>query len=260
MFANKRQSKIYEILQRDGAVTTSKLFKEFDVSTETIRRDLLALEQQGKLIRVHGGAVARGEMNRTPPLHQRKKEFNARKHELSLKAIEFVNEGDTIAIGAGSTPMFFAEALKEHFSRLTIVTYSLDVFNCLCEHEDFSMILCGGDYWRQESSFRGDFTTEMLSKIHVKKLFLFPSAISLDSGIYTFHRDFYSIFRTLLRCADEVFVLADSSKFEKKALLKVDEMNSDYCYITDSLLSESLVELYKENDKKVFIGGMEAKK
>ena len=254
MFGKERQDKIYDMIRRNGAVSTSKLVKLFNVSIETVRRDLLNMEKQGKLQRVHGGAVAKGEMKPFLQLQERNKENNPQKRSLSLKAMEFISEGDTIAIDSGSTAIYFAEALKEKFSRLTVVTHSIDVFNILCRHGEFSVILCGGHFNREESAFYGALTLETLGNLHIQKAFVCPSAISIDYGICDYNHDLYLIQRQLISSSDEIYILADSSKFERKALLKISEMKTEYTYITDSLLYQEMEELYKENSINIYKG------
>lgn len=255
MFANERQNKIYELIQRNGAVTTSSLVNTFGVSIETIRRDLLSLENQGKLSRVHGGAVEKISMKPMHSLKQRNEEYSDQKHNLSVKASEFIAEEDIIAIDTGSTAILFAEVIKERFSRLTVITHSLDVFNILCSHKDFSVILCGGHFLQSENAFCGFLTLNMIDTLHINKAFIFPSAVSLEYGICDYHRDLYQIQKKFIQSSDDIYILADSTKFEKKALLKLDDMKDNYKYITDYKLSEDLKNLYKENNIKIYTGG-----
>ena len=244
------------MLQTDGAVTTSNLVELFNVSVETIRRDFLVMEQSGLLTRVHGGAVANGEMMPFHDLAHRNLESSDQKKELSRIAAEFVCEGDYIAVDAGSTAISFAEALKDRFTRLTVVTYSSDVFEILRNHKEISVILCGGHYMREENSFFGNLTLEILGKLHVQKAFVFPSAVSLEFGICDYQQDFYLLQKKLMAISDSIFILADSSKYEKKALLKLDDMCPEYTYITDSQLSEKLKNIYTENNLRVYNGGV----
>ena len=244
------------MLQTDGAVTTSNLVELFNVSVETIRRDFLVMEQSGLLTRVHGGAVVNGEMMPFHDLAHRNLESSDQKKELSRIAAEFVCEGDYIAVDAGSTAISFAEALKDRFTRLTVVTYSSDVFEILRNHKEISVILCGGHYMREENSFFGNLTLEILGKLHVQKAFVFPSAVSLEFGICDYQQDFYLLQKKLLAISDSIFILADSSKYEKKALLKLDDMCPEYTYITDSQLSEKLKKIYTENNLRVYNGGV----
>ncbi len=255
MFAKERQDLIYEMILKNNAVTVANLVEKFGVSIETVRRDLLEMEKNGLLNRVHGGAVAKNEMKPFSNLNQRNTENSAEKKELSLKACDFISEGDIIAVDAGSTAIFFAEALKERFTKLTVITHSLDVFNILNSYKEFSVILCGGHFIKEENTFYGSLTVNMYSSLYAQKAFIFTSAVSLEHGMCDFRQEFYDVQKVLLNCADEIFVLADSSKFEKKALLKLTDMKNDYIYITDSDLPNELKELYKENGIKIYTGG-----
>ena len=252
MFAKERHDKICELIQENGAVTTSGLMEIFDVSIETIRRDLLCMEEEGLLMRVHGGAVQVGEMKPYNSLTHRNTEQSEQKRELAKNAVQFVSEGDFITVDSGSTAIYFAEELKKNFSALTIVTYSLDVFEILNSHKDFTVILCGGIYEKSEKAFYGSLTLDMLSKLHVKKAFICPSAVSVENGIYDYQHDLYSVQRKIMEVSDNIYILADSSKFESRALFKLSDMKTEFFYITDSLLSEKLKKLYVENNIKIY--------
>lgn len=255
MLANERQDMICSLLRQNGTVTTAELVERFAVSIETIRKDLLSLEQRGLLLRVHGGAVAKGNMKPFAALQQRNRQNGAQKCALAAKAMAFLSEGDIIGIDAGSTAITFAETLKKSFSRMTVVTHSLDVFEILRDHAEFSVILCGGQYKRTENAFYGALTLDMLGSLHLGKAFLFPSAVSLEYGICDYDDDLYLIQRQMMRSSDEIYILADSSKFEKKALLRLDEMRREYRYVTDGGLPDGLKTLYRENNMEIFIGG-----
>lgn len=257
MLVKERQSRIQSLIQAEGAVTTSGLMELFQVSVETVRRDLLVMEQNGLLTRVHGGAIANSEMIPFHDLAHRNLEFSAQKQELSRFAMDFVREGDYLAVDAGSTAICFAEALKERFNHLTVVTCSLDVFELLRNHRDFEVILCGGAYMREENAFVGSLTLRMLDSLHVQKAFIFPSAVSLEFGICGYQPEFQLIQEKLIQISDSVLILADSSKFEKKALLKLDSMRPEYNYLTDSLLPAELKKLYSENQIHIYNGGPE---
>lgn len=258
MFAKERQVQICDRIKRKGAVTTNELMDAFSVSIETIRRDLLILEQNRMLQRVHGGAVAVGEAKPFRQLGERKRENEEQKRELVRTAAALVQEGDSIGIDAGSTAILFAEELRERFSNLTIVTYSLDVFETLCGYKEFEVILCGGYFFKNENSLCGGFAVEMLQKIHLQKVFLFPLAVSLQDGICDYQKELYPMQKQLIKCGDKVFVLADSSKFEKNSLLKLNGMNPGYCYITDSGLPDKLKQLYRDNHINIKTGKEDA--
>ncbi|MBQ8577601.1 MAG: DeoR/GlpR transcriptional regulator [Clostridia bacterium] len=252
MLAQERQNRILEILREKDAVSTAALTELFGVSVETVRRDLLDMERENRLRRVHGGAVrVESEMKGFTHLSQRSQENTEKKTALAHTAVSFVTEGDFIGIDSGSTAVYFAHALRERFTRLTAVTHSLDVFELLRGHADFTVILCGGHFMAEENAFYGPLTVETYDRLHLQKAFIFPTGISLESGICDYQQEFYPVQKKMAAIADHIFILADSTKFEKKALLKLDEMRTDYTYITDSGLDAGTMKKYQERDLRV---------
>lgn len=255
MFAKERHAKILEMLKDNGSVSTSQLMDEFSVSIETVRRDLLILEESGMLQRVHGGAVAMSDIIAFHELPQRMQENVAQKQELCRTAMAFVKNGDIIGVDAGSTAIVFAEALKERFTDLTVITYSLDVFLALHQYRNFRVILCGGDYDPSENCFVGALALNMLNSLRVHKVFLFPTAVSLQYGICEHESEVLIMQQALRRIGSQVYVLADSSKFEHTDLLKQEDMLPGYVYITDSELPAKWKTMYAENQIQVITEG-----
>ena len=251
MLTSARRAAIAKMVKEESAVTVAKLLERFDVSAETIRKDLLYLERNNALVRVHGGAV--------PPLHAqpfrdfplRLDEHRTEKRELSRLAVKLIAEYDCIAIDAGTTAIEFAEELKKNFHSLTVVTYSMDVFERLHDYKNFKVILCGGTYLEKERAFYGVFANKMLDDIHLQKSFIFPSAISLKKGVYDYQPQILELQKKLIENSDNVIVLADSSKYEKNALYKVCDVGLQHIYVTDGALPESIKQLYMENGRKI---------
>ena len=255
MFAEERQQKILDQIRKNGAVTTAGLMEHFGVSIETVRRDLLQMEQAGQLRRVHGGAVTAGGVKPFQARGEREQLHGAQKASLAAKAMEFLSEGDVIGVDAGSsTALYFARALKAHFRRMTVITCSLDVFEILHDYAEFKVILCGGYFQEKERSFYGTPAADMLSRLFMQKSFIFPAALSLEYGLHDHQDDLYPAQRQMMASSGEIYVLADSSKFEHKALLKVADMKRSFTYITDYDLSENLMRLYAQSGLKVYKG------
>ncbi len=125
------------------------------------------------------------------------------------------------------------------------------MFEAACNYKSFDVILCGGFYLKNENSFYGNFALDMLDNIRVGKVFIFPNSISLNGGISDGNVNLAQMQKKLIRCANEVVVVADSSKFEKTSLIRVDDMNTHYIYIADSHLPDEVKEIYKNNDIKI---------
>jgi DeoR/GlpR family transcriptional regulator of sugar metabolism len=236
------------MVHTQSAVTTTELIEKFGVSIETIRKDLILLEKSNELDRVHGGAVIKATAGHWLDLSKRINANKSEKAELSSLAMELLNEGDTIAVDSGSTALEFSEMLKERFNSLTIVTHSMDVFNKIHSHKDFNVILCGGYFLSDENAFYGAFTIKMLEDIHVGKVFILPSAVSIKNGICDYQPLLFEIQKKLITVGDEIIVMADSSKYEKNALLKICSINEKYVYISDSALPEKIKEIYRNNN------------
>lgn len=246
MFADERKTKIEEMLKRRSSVTTSELTDFFQVSVETIRRDLEYLESQGRLRRVHGGAVAVGRMQNYTSLSGRVVEHRQEKRKIASAACDYIQEGDYVALDTGSTAIELAAMLGERFRELTVLTHSLETTKLLSEKENIHTILAGGFYLSEEKCFCGHLTLDMIRQLHMSKCFVAPSAVSLKFGISDHMQELIAVQRAFLDVSDQVFILADSSKFGVCAPLKICELSPAFRYITDSGLPDETMETYAD--------------
>lgn len=251
MFAEERQREILKMLKENGAVSASELMKRFNTSSETVRRDLSEMEKKRLLTRVHGGALLLPEMMKQTDLNYRTHSNYKEKTELSKTAISTLKNGEAVFIDCGSTVICLAEAIAEKMEKLTVVTNSMDVFNILNRAGRFEIILTGGLYSPQENAFAGAIALSALSKVHLNKAFIAPAAISLKSGIFDYGYDFMLLQQKVIESSNEVFIIADSEKFEKTALYKLSDTKAEYTYITDSSLSDKVKSIYKENGIRI---------
>lgn len=246
MLADERKTQITEMLKKRPSITTSELTRFFQVSLETIRRDLEYLEGQGALRRVHGGAVAVGRQSSYSSLTKRTACHQSEKRNLALTACSYIQEGDYIALDTGSTTFELASLLGERFRELTVLTHSLEVVRILSEQTKIRTILAGGFYLPEERCFCGHLTLDMIRQLHVSKCFIAPAAISLDFGISDHMQELIAVQRAFLGISDQVCILVDSSKFETCAPLQISSLQSRFLCITDSGLSDELLEAYKK--------------
>lgn len=247
MFADERRLKIIERLKEKPSVTVAELTSAFQVSLETIRRDLEFLEKEGALKRVHGGAVSIKKMPSYSRPSSRISSHYMEKKQLAMAALPLIKEGDVIALDSGTTALTLAQLVCDSFQELTVITNSLEVFQTLSVKESFHVILTGGYYHPVEKAFFGHLTLDTIKQLHASVFFLTPWAISLKFGISDFTQEMIPVQRSLISIADQVAVLADSSKFETEAALKICELNPAYTYITDEFLSPEIRTLYEEH-------------
>lgn len=260
MFAIERQQKICEMLEKNGSVSINGLMHEFNVSVETVRRDLLHLERQGRLRRIHGGAIPLGGIKKEEALSVRLGEYEKEKEELSETALSLINEGDIIAVDCGSTAIKLCEAIVRRFDTLTVLTSSIDNFNILRRGRNINVILIGGMFDARENTFYGRTSLEMVRCYHVSKCFIFPYAVSLKNGISGYGGHLADMQEAYMQIADKTVILADSGKFEKSAFEKLEDMKKSFTYVTDSGLPEVIRTEYAENGIDLLIQGKEGEK
>lgn len=252
MLANQRKQIIKEQLKLHHSVTVAELVELLHVSTETIRRDLEDMENNNLLTRVHGGAVSIKRMYHFEDIDIRIASNMKLKEQIAKTALNYIQDGDTIAIDSGSTASVFAMALKSrNFESLSVVTYSSDVFSILSDCPNYRITVTGGDYLPKEKIFCGFLANGAMKKLYYSKAFVVPLALSLEDGAHDFIREAYENQRTMLKHANEVFLLADSTKFETKGDHKICDLLPEYTIITDTQLPDSIYNMYREHNLNI---------
>lgn len=254
MVARERQMQICDLLSINNAVQIADLAVLFGVSSETIRRDLLALEKGGLLHRTHGGAISLSRMAHGKDYAQRLNERLPQKRALAACAAEQIQEGDTVAVDSGTTAAELARCLPGRFERLTVVTHSFDVAQALKGARGIELILLGGYFLPEENACWGDFAVETAGRLHADKAFLCPSCVSLSAGATDYAYQLLPVQRAYLRMADRAYYLADSSKFEKAARLQIAPLSPDDVLITDGALPPEICELYRKSNIRIVRG------
>ncbi|HLR69586.1 MAG TPA: DeoR/GlpR family DNA-binding transcription regulator [Virgibacillus sp.] len=251
LLAKERQEYIMKKIRRDKSIKAMELIKHFQVSFETIRRDLLHLENQGLLTRVHGGAILEEVNSRELPFTVRESKYLKEKEEIADKATEYVIEGQSIAMDVSTTNTEFAKALKRKFSRLTILTNSMIIAHQLAEMPHYTIIFAGGILRNQELCTVGDFTENFITQFHVDTFFMSISGISLNKGLTDYGAGELQVKKKLMEIVQHKIVLADNSKFDVVSLLNVCSIYDVNRIITDSNIQEDTVQKYKEAGVKI---------
>ncbi len=240
MYPQERYEKILSLLEKSGFVRAADLNRMFDVSSETIRRDLESLEKEGFVKRVHGGATLEKSNKKYPAFSYREKEHEWEKQEIAEKALQFIKDGDSLALDCGTTTLELAKKLRENFSRLTILTNSLKVLNVLSDMDDYTIILAGGVFKKNEFSLFGEMTGENLGRFRVDTSFISASGISAEEGITDLRFDELQTQKKMMEISRKKIVLAASSNFEKICLLKICSLDYVDRIITDRGLTDNL--------------------
>jgi DeoR/GlpR family transcriptional regulator of sugar metabolism len=220
MLAEARRRRIGEYLRRRGMVRVGDLAGELSVAEETIRRDLKLLDQQGILIRTHGGAVrveADSAANRTLeiPFEQRRRMLSAQKRAIATEAAKRVGDSLTIALDGSTTAWELAAHLDN--PGLTIITNSLMVTTLLAAKAGPQIISVGGTLDRALMMFTGMIAVEGMRHVHVDLFLCSCSGIDTVRGFSEPSESCAQFKRHLMKTADRTILLADSSKFSLRA-------------------------------------------
>ena len=213
----ERQQWILERLRERGRVVAAELSAEFEVSEDSIRRDLRELAAQGLCKRVYGGALPLSAA--VAPLGQRRKEHPDRKLALARKAVTLVRQGQVLLIDAGSTNAAIAAVLPERFA-LTVVTNAPDIAQILMEREGFEILLVGGRIDPRIGAAVGARALQDIQRVRAD--LCFPGACAIDaSGLWGFDSEEVLLKRAMVEASGETAVVATSDKLGTAATHRI---------------------------------------
>lgn len=212
MLAAERQRRILELARKHGNVRTADLARDFDVTEETIRRDLDSLSRRGHLLRTHGGAMDPNVPFAEPSHTERQARQSAEKSAIAGEALRFVTPGETILLDASSTVLELASRLPADFS-LRVVTYSLAVVERLAARDDLELIQLGGVYEPRGRRFSGMLTESAAISLRVDRFFFSGGGLDPVRGISEPNPEQARLKRLMVDHAEWNCALLDHSKF-----------------------------------------------
>lgn len=239
-YAAERQRLIVAEARANGRVEVTDLARRFDVTGETIRRDLTVLERRGQVRRVHGGAlpvdVAPAATRHTPGLSH--EGYAVQKRRIARRALEELPLGGTILLDGGTTTWALADALPEG-GGLTVVTNNLAVAATVFAKGGYDLFLLGGRVRQPAGDAVGVWATEALADVCVDVAFLGTNGFSVDRGLTTPHESELVAKRAFVACAPRVVVLADSTKAGAVTFHRFASLHEVDLLITDTDLDEA---------------------
>jgi DeoR/GlpR family transcriptional regulator of sugar metabolism len=217
MLPQRRHELILRTLRSEGPAPVGVLAERLGVSQATVRRDLVHLDREGRLTRVHGGAMTIAEDDE--PFAQVAAERAGDKESVARRAAGLVADGDTVLLDIGTTSHRLARHLRDR--ALTVITSSLAVYEELKDAEDVQLVLLGGVVRRSYHSMVGFLTEDALRQVHADTVFLGASGIRHDGQVMDSTVVEVPVKRAMVAAADRVVLLADAGKFPGTGLAKV---------------------------------------
>ncbi len=236
-----RRDKIMELLEHDGQVRITQLAELLETTTVTIRSDLTAMEQEGLVERVPGGAIP-NSINLFNQEFQRRKSRNTEaKRVIATAVVREIEDGDTLFINGGTTTYFAAQMLKKVRKRLIVITNSISIALELGTTPTYTVILTGGQINPYYSFTCGTEALDQLRRYQVNKAILSIDGID-ESGVMTIHPEESTIAKMMIERSRRCIIIADSTKVGKEGLCTICDLGQVDMLITDSDVSPQVVE------------------
>ncbi|RMG38967.1 MAG: DeoR/GlpR transcriptional regulator [Planctomycetota bacterium] len=216
MLPDERREKVLQFIEKKGFVSLLEIADAFQISESTARRDVEYLANFGQIRRTRGGAAYVGES--LTPFTVRLKKAKREKRAIAARAVERIHPADTILLDGGTTTLELARHLPA--IPIQVVTNSLPIINVLVSRPEIELIAIGGYVYPKTGVSLGPIAEKVLGELRVAKLFMSAGGITED-GLFNSNALLAETERRMMAAADEVIVLADSSKFGRSALARL---------------------------------------
>ena len=239
MTTYERRQSMLELLRTQPGLRVPEIARLLEISEGTVRNDLNALEGQGYLTRVHGGAVLNDATQQVnAAFGVRHQEHTNEKNCIGAGAAKLVKDEDSILLDASSTAYYLALHLRER-SHLRVVTNGIEVARLLAQNPTNTVILIGGVVRADGSSVTGLLSEQIISELHIQKAFVSCSGFSVDRGMTEVHLEEAQLKRKALESARQIFALVDSSKLGHEDLtIFVRPMQITHLFTDDGITDE----------------------
>ncbi len=251
MVPNPRQAALLEAVREQGSASVDALAQRFQVTLQTVRRDVGLLATAGLLSRFHGGVRVPGSTTENIGYLQRQRLNHAAKERIAEAVAERVPDDCSLIINIGTTTEAVAEALRHRRRRLRVITNNLNVAAILSDKPDFEVIVAGGMVRSRDRGIVGEATVDFIRQFRVDIGLIGISAIETDGTLRDFDFREVKVARAVVESSRQVWLAADHSKFNRPAMVQLGRLNEIDALFTDqapaapfrSLLDEAGVEL-----------------
>lgn len=254
MLALERRNIIIQRLNEDGKIIVAPLAAEFNVTEETIRRDIEKLENEGLATKTYGGAVSTNQKNKDLPYTIRKQSNVALKQKIAQKVAEMISDGDQIMLDASSTSLCVARKIK-NLNNITLITNSVEILLELADKTGWTILSTGGSLREGAYSLSGSSAEKMIRDHHVDLAVCSAKGIDKNMGITESNEKDAEMKKAIFNAANKRILAIDSTKFDKISFIKVCDIRDVDIIVTDKDPSESWKTEIKNNGVKLEVYG-----
>lgn len=251
MILNQRQQALLTRVKRDGHASVEKLAVYFDVTPQTIRRDINQLADASLLLRVHGGASTLSSVENVAYDTRQIMLSNEKKRIAECLVLQIPNQA-SLFISLGTSTEAVADALRHH-TGLRIITNNLNVASMMCAYTDCEVIVAGGIMRPRDKGIIGEATIEFIKKFRVDYAIIGTSSIEIDGTLRDFDLREVRITEAIIQQSRHVFLVADHSKFNRPALVQSGHLSQMKALFTDQSVSPDIERILNENGTELYI-------
>ncbi|MCR5288739.1 MAG: DeoR/GlpR family DNA-binding transcription regulator [Treponema sp.] len=237
-----REKYIIEQIQKTGKVQVDSLAKDLDVSSMTIRRDLETLKKKGLVDRCYGGAIIKSEI----PYFDKQIANAEAKKKIAEYAISLIKPNDTVFLDAGTTTYQIARLITQ-IANITVITDDIQIAHFLI-NTPITVYMCGGLLQKSTGCVIGNFTTDMVKNFCLDIAFIGAGAIDSNFNHLTPTPEKIALKQQITSICTKTYLVADSDKFHRKALLKINGCEVYNGIITDMTFSDEEKEIIKQRN------------
>lgn len=245
MLSTIRRNKIKNLILEKKNMTVKELTEIFEVSDQTIRRDLHNLEDEGFVTRTYGGALLQKRVMTGIGNQTLKSILVENKIRIAKKCKEFIHDGDCIFLDFSTTAQHICDEITT--KKITVITNSLNVLTQLSGYDNITLISTGGSFQHAKSCFVGRTSIQSLSNYYVDKAFVSCRSLSIEKGLSDGDEQQANIRRLIIENSNNVYLIADYSKFDKVSFVNICGYENVDSIIVDNELSDKWKAFCKEN-------------
>ena len=253
MALNIRQTEILEIARQEGRVIVEDLALRFDVTLQTIRRDLTELSEAGHLDRVHGGAVPRTGVSNIGYEARRRMNETA-KAAIARACAAAIPDNSSMILNLGTTTEAVARELIHH-RNITVVTNNMNVANILVCNPGCEIMVAGGALRRSDGGLVGELTTQFIEQFKVDFAIIGTSALDRDGDLLDFDLAEVRVSRAIIRQARQSFLVTDHTKLGRSAPARIASLSELDAVFTDQPLPETLMNACEAWETRIVVSG-----
>jgi ribose transport system substrate-binding protein len=257
--AYERHQAILELVQRYESVRVADLAEQLNVSESTVRNDLETLDEQGYLVRVRGGAIAKQTLSTdgaSPYLSQKALQQAGEKQAIARWAAGMIEDGDVIMLDASTTVLHIAPFLHDR-RNLTVFTNGIDVARALAKEPSNTVIILGGILRPSGNSITGEISKQLLQEYHIQTAFVSCSGFTPELGFFEMNLQEAQMKTLMMQATQHRVALLDSSKIGRVGLTTFGTLADFDYFVTDEQIAPAVVEAVRRHDTHVIVCGQQ---